>query len=243
MFRPIKAIVSHINLSVTVTYEHVNSALSSTRLQLIGGSKEPREPSRSSPAVPGPTTPEDSRGWNRIDRGSTPGHAKTGATNHQVMGRTLASSPDWGPAPSASAPTAPSDTPLAPGSSQTGAPYRRVALLPSCVGLAGTSYTCGLGAFSTSGAYSSGTSVSWGVVTGHGELEATVVRSPALTVGNAARGKCEDVIRRAADQQTIRVVEVRRLPPKHHLLSPGDISRINGSDKKGGQLHTHTEMT
>jgi hypothetical protein len=47
-------------LSATVTYEHVNSMLSSNFLQLIGGGGEPGEPGRSSPTTPGPATFEDS---------------------------------------------------------------------------------------------------------------------------------------------------------------------------------------
>jgi hypothetical protein len=45
MFQPTEANVSCNNLFVAVTYEHVNSTLSSTHIQSIGGGGKMREPS------------------------------------------------------------------------------------------------------------------------------------------------------------------------------------------------------
>jgi hypothetical protein len=47
------------NLSVAVTCEHANFALSPTRLQLIGGGGKLGEPGRSSPDTPMSATPKD----------------------------------------------------------------------------------------------------------------------------------------------------------------------------------------
>jgi hypothetical protein len=70
-----------------------------------------------------------------------------------------------------------------------------------------------------------------------------MVRSPALTVDGATRGKCGDGTGHAVGPQMIGVVKIRLLPPEHHLLSTGDRSRRNGSDVNSGQLQTLTEMT
>jgi hypothetical protein len=43
-------------------------------------------------------------------------------------------------------------------------------------------------------------------------------RPPVLIVDGTIGGKCGDVTGRAAGQRMIRVIEVRLLPPKHHLL-------------------------
>jgi hypothetical protein len=62
-----------------------------------------------------------------------------------------------------------------------------------------------------------------------------MVRSPALAANGTTRGKCGDVTRHAVGQQTIEVVKVRLLPPKHHLLILRDRSRRNGSDVNSGK--------
>jgi hypothetical protein len=61
MFRSTEASISCSNLSATVTYEHMDSASSPTRLQLIGDGRITREPDRCSPDTPRPAVPKDPR--------------------------------------------------------------------------------------------------------------------------------------------------------------------------------------
>jgi hypothetical protein len=125
-------LLSHRNLSVTATYEHTNSALSSTCLQSIGGSGESGEPGRSSPVAPGPTAPEDSGAGIASPGAALPDIPRPTPRTTRLRDKPPASSHDRGPAPSTSTLTAPSDTPLASCSSRTSASCKRVALLPSC---------------------------------------------------------------------------------------------------------------
>jgi hypothetical protein len=59
MFWQAEACISRINLSVMVTYEHVDFASSSTRLQLIGRGGAPGEPGKYSPDTPELTVLKD----------------------------------------------------------------------------------------------------------------------------------------------------------------------------------------
>jgi hypothetical protein len=61
MFRWTKANVSCSNLSVAVTYEHVDFASSSSRIQLIGGGGAPGEPGKYSLDTHGHMVLEDPR--------------------------------------------------------------------------------------------------------------------------------------------------------------------------------------
>jgi hypothetical protein len=61
MFQWTEASVSCNSFSTMVTCEHENSASSSTCLQSMGGNKEPREPYRCNPDIPGLTVLEDPR--------------------------------------------------------------------------------------------------------------------------------------------------------------------------------------
>jgi hypothetical protein len=65
----------------------------------------------------------------------------------------------------------------------------------------------------TYGTGASHAGVSCGAATSHDELEATTARLPSPTADSTIRGKCKDVTGSVAGRQTIRVVEVRLLPP------------------------------
>jgi hypothetical protein len=79
-----EANVSCKNLFAMATYEHTNSMLSSTHLQLIGRGGKPGEPGRSNPNTLGPTTPEDSEAGVTSPGATLPGYTNAGATCHQV---------------------------------------------------------------------------------------------------------------------------------------------------------------
>jgi hypothetical protein len=74
---------------------------------------------------------------------------------------------------------------------------KRVALLPSCIGLVSTSCTCSIGDSNASGVDPFDTSVPREAIAGHGELEGTMAGSPTLTATATTRGKCGDVTGRA----------------------------------------------
>jgi hypothetical protein len=93
--------------------------------------------------------------------------------------------------------TAPRGTSSASSSTRVCTSCKGEALLPSYADTANTS--C---------ADSPSTSVSWCTPTDCEELKVTVVRSLMLTADGAARGKYGGLIRHAADQRTIRAVEV-----------------------------------
>jgi hypothetical protein len=152
-----------------VTSEHTNSALSSTRLQSTG---------RSSPITPGLTVPEDS-GARIVSHGAMlPDIPRLAPHTSKLRSGPPTSSPGRGPTSSTSTLTAAYDVPSAPGSSRACASDKGVALLPSYVGLAGTtcSYSIGTsGTFSIDISYASCidspvTNVPWGVAVGRKEL-------------------------------------------------------------------------
>jgi hypothetical protein len=96
MFRPTKASVSCNNLSASMTYEHANSMLSSTRLQLLGGGAKPGEPDRTSLDTPGPTMPEDPGAGVMTPRAVLLGTPMPKPYITKSQSEPLVSSPGWG---------------------------------------------------------------------------------------------------------------------------------------------------
>jgi hypothetical protein len=188
--------ISRSELSAMVTYEHVNSMLSSTFLQLIGGGGEPGEPGRSSPTTPGPATFDDSGTGIASPEVVLLSILRPTPRTIKSWSRPPTSLPSWGPAPSTLTWNLPSDAPSTPDSSQTRASYKRVASHPSCTGITDTSRTCGIDTYSTPCTDSPSTSAPWGAAASREELEGTMVRSPMLIATGATRGECGDVTRR-----------------------------------------------
>jgi hypothetical protein len=152
-----------------------------------------------------------------------PGTPRPAPCTTKSWSRPPASSPARGPAPSTSMLMELSDALSAPGSSRTCASYKRVVSLPSCVGLASTSHTCGIDA---SCADSPGTSVPWGTATSREELEGPRRGHRAHNVPMHDRS-------------------CRGTTPATHG-SPfkfRDRNRRNRSNIDGRQLHAHTEMS
>jgi hypothetical protein len=185
-------LLSHRNLSATATYEHANSALSSTCLQSIGGSGESEEPGRSSPVAPGPTAPEDSGAGIASPGAALLGIPRPAPRTTRLRDRPPASSHDQGPVLSTSTLTAPSDTPLASCSSRTSAPAKgwhcSHPVLPHRHLL-----HLRIGDSSNFNADPSGTAIPWGAAIDGGEPEGTMVGSLALVADGTVRGKSGDV--------------------------------------------------
>jgi hypothetical protein len=158
MFRPAEDSVSHSNPSMMATCEQMNFMLSSTFIQSIHWSGEPRESDSSSLVASGPVAPEESGAGITSSMVALPGIPRRAPRTSRSWGRHPTSSPSRGHAPSTSTLTMPTDAPSALGSSRTRESFKRVELLPSYTAITGTS-------------------VPWGIATGHSELDGTVPRS------------------------------------------------------------------
>jgi hypothetical protein len=119
MSRQTEAIVSCNILSVSVTCEHANVALSSTGLQSIGGGRRLGEPGRSNQDTPEPTAPKDSGAGVASLRAALAEALMPMPRVTQSRSKPLASSPGRGLVPSTSMLTVPGDVPSALGAFNT----------------------------------------------------------------------------------------------------------------------------